>query len=131
MREKAAGHRVAIVVGSGFAADVRRIARDCHVWALRTPEYERVADDDWRTSSGHSLERGVTLFGGDEASPEAVLTSIFGTVHEHHGEHSHDPPLDEVEVLGAQPTDEVRAELSAFGFVEIAPSARGFVVSRT
>ena len=126
----AAGHRVAIVVGPGFAADVRRVAGDRQVWAIRTPEYQRAADEERRSSPGHSLERGVTLFGADNASPEHEVISIFGTVQEHHGEYSRHPPLDEVEVLGADPTPEVRAELSAFGFTTIVPSGRGFVASR-
>jgi hypothetical protein len=126
----AVGHRVAIVVGPGFAADVRRIAGGRHVWALRTPEYQRAADEERRSSPNHSLERGVTLFGADTASPEHEVISIFGAVQEHHGEYSHHPPLDEVEVLGAVPTPEMRAELSAFGFTEIVPSGPGFVASR-
>jgi hypothetical protein len=126
----AAGHRVAIVVGPGFAAEVRRIAAGRHVWAIRTHEYQRVADEDRRRSPGHTPERGVTLFSAGEASPEHEVISIFGTVEEHHGEYSHRPPLDEVEVLGADPTAEVRAELSAFGFTDIVPSGRGFLASR-
>jgi hypothetical protein len=126
----AAGHRVAIVVGPGFAADVRRIAGDRHVWAIRTPEYRRAADEERPSSGCHSLERGVTLFGADNSSPEDKVISIFGTVQEHHGEYSHDPPLDEVEVLGAEPTPEVRAELNAFGFTDIVPAERGFVAQR-
>jgi hypothetical protein len=126
----AAGHRVAIVVARGFAADVRRIVGDRHVWAIRTPEYQRVADEERRSSPGHSLERGVTLFGADRLSPEDEVISIFATVQEHHREYSHDPPLDEVEILGAEPTPEVRAELSAFGFADIVAAERGFVALR-
>jgi hypothetical protein len=126
-----AGHRVVIVVGPGLAADVRRIAGDRHVWAIRTPEYQRVADEERRSFPGHSLERGVTLFRADNTSTEQALISIFGTVQEHHGEYSHHPPLDEVEVVGADLTPEVRAELSAFGFTEIVRSGRGFVASCT
>ena len=122
----AAGHRVAIVVAPGFAAEVRRIAADRHVWAIRTPEYQRAADQERR----HSLERGVTLFAADSPSPEDEVISIFGTVQEHHGEYSHDPPLDEVEILGAEPTPEVRAELGACGFTHIVPAEGGFVAVR-
>jgi hypothetical protein len=126
----AAGHRVAIVVGPGFAAHVRRIAGDRHVWAICTPEYQRAANEERRSSPRHALDRGVTLFGADNASPEDEVISILGAVEEHHGKHSHDPPLDEVEVLGAEPTPEVRAELSAFGFTDIVPAQRGFVALR-
>lgn len=71
----------------------------------------------------------MTLFDAAGASPEHELISIFGTVEEHHGEHSHDPPLDEIEVLGAEPTPEVWTALSAFGFTEVVPARRGFVAT--
>jgi hypothetical protein len=126
----AARHRVAIVVAPGFAAEVRRIAAGRHVWAIRTHEYQRVADEERRRSPGHTLERGVTLFGAGKTSPEHEVISIFATVEEHHGEYSRRPPLDEPEVLGADPTPEVRAELGAFGFTDIVRSGTGFVASR-
>jgi hypothetical protein len=126
----ASGHRVAIVVGQGSGAALERIAVDRHVWAIRTSEYQHAADEVRRNSPRHSPECGVTLFAPINASPEDEVISILGTVEEHHSEYSRDPPLDEVEVIGAEPTPEVRAELSAFGFTDIAPSERGFVASR-
>ena len=121
----AAGHRVAIVVKPGFAEDVRRIAGEQHVWAIRADEYLRVAEEPMR-SARYSAERGLTLFGTGNGTPEDEVISIFGTVEEHHGEYSHDPPLDEVEVLGAMPTPEMRAELSAYGFTDVVPSRPRF-----
>jgi hypothetical protein len=97
---------------------------------MRTHEYQQVADGVRRTSPGHTLERGVTLFAAGDSGPEHELISIFGTVEEHHGEYSHRPPLDEVEVLGAEPTPDVGAELSGFGFTDIVRSDDGFVASR-
>ena len=126
----AAGHRVVIVVRPGYAEEVRRIAGEQHVWAIRTAEYQRVADEDRQRSPNYSLEHGVTLFGAGNQNPEDEVISILGTVEEHHGEYSHDPPLDEVEILGATPTPEVRAEFTAYGFTDIVPSDDGFVASR-
>ena len=122
------GHRVVIVVQTGF--DLHAIASDWHVWAIRTPAYQQVAEAEWRDVPAYSPARGVTLFAADDASPEEALVAIFGTVEEHHGVYSHDPPLDEVEVLGAEPTPEVRAELSVYGFTDVSPSERGFVARR-
>jgi hypothetical protein len=97
---------------------------------MRTHEYQRIADEERRRSPGHTLARGVTLFSAGKASPEHEVISIFGTVEKHHGEYSHHPPLDEVEVLGADPTPEVRVEIGAFGFTDIVRSRAGFVASR-
>jgi hypothetical protein len=48
------------------------------------------------------MERGAASRCSTEAtSPLKELIDIFATVYEHHGEYSHEPPLDEVEVLGA------------------------------
>jgi hypothetical protein len=102
------------------------MAADLHVWAIRTDEYQQIAE----LLPGRTPERGVTLFGAGEAHPEQEAISILGTVEEHHGEWSHRPPLDVLEVLGAEPTPDVRAALSDLGFTEVAPRTGGFVASR-
>jgi hypothetical protein len=101
-----------------------------NVWALRMPEYERVAQERWSTAPGDVLDSGITLFNGSGLSPEAELVEIFATIEEHHGEYSHTPALSEIEVFGAQPTSEVLAELNACGFDDISPSQRGFTARR-
>ena len=106
------------------------MAGDRHVWALRVPEYERVAQERCSTAPGDGLDSGITLFDGGGLSPEAELVEILGTIELHHGQYSHAPPSNEVEVFGAQPTAEVQAELSAYGFVEITSSHLGFAARR-
>ncbi|MEA2136831.1 MAG: hypothetical protein QOC68_4741 [Solirubrobacteraceae bacterium] len=125
-----AAHRVAIVVAPTFAFELARAADDRHVWALRVPEYERVAEERRATARGDDLDSGITLFNGGGLSPEAELVEIFPTIEEHHGEYSHTPALSEIEVFGAHPTSEVRAELSTCGFDDISPSQRGFTAGR-
>jgi hypothetical protein len=56
--------------------------------------------------------------------------SIIDTIEEHHGEHSHDPPLTVVEVFGAKATERVRDEFAAPGFRRLEPSPSGFVAFR-
>jgi hypothetical protein len=123
-------HRVAIVVAPTFAVELEQLADDRHVWALRVPEYERVAQERWSTARGDDLDSGITLFNGSGLSSGAELVEIFPTIEEHHGEYSHTPALSEIEVFGAHPTSEVRAELSAYGFDDISPSQRGFTARR-
>jgi hypothetical protein len=124
------GHRVAIIVAPTFAVELEQVADERHVWALRLPEYEHVAQERWSAASGDVLESGITLFKGSGLSPEAELVEIVGTIELHHGEYSHTPPLSEIEVFGARPTAEVQAELSAYGFELISPSERGFTAHR-
>jgi hypothetical protein len=121
-------HRVAIVVAPSF--ELERLAGDRHVWALRAPEYERVAQERWSAVRGDGLDHGITLFDSSGLSPEAELVEILPVVDEHHGEPSHIPAVSEIEVFGAHPTPEVRAELSAYGFDDISASPRGFTARR-
>jgi hypothetical protein len=121
-------HRVAIVVAPAF--ELEQLAGDRHVWALRVPEYERVAQERWSTTRDDELDSGITLFNGSGLSPEAELVEILATIEEHHGEYSHTPALSAIEVFGAHPTAQVRAELSAYGFDDISPSPRGFTARR-
>ena len=130
LAEVNAVHRVVIVVAPTFAVELERVAEDRHVWALRVPEYERVAEERWSKARGDDLDSGITLFNGGGLSPEAQLVDVFPTIEEHHGEYSHTPALSEIEVYGAHPTSDVRAKLSAYGFDDISPSQRGFTARR-
>ena len=123
-------HGVTVIAAPGFAVELERIADARHVWALRLPEYERVAQKRGSTEREHNLDSGITIFNGGGRSPEAEFIAIVATIEEHHGANSHAPPLSELEVLGAQPTSNVRAELSEHGFNEVSPSRRGFTARR-
>jgi hypothetical protein len=113
-----------------FAGELERMVDHRHVWALRVPEHERVFHERRSTDRGDDLESGITLFNDSGLSPEAKFVSIFATVELHHGAYSHVPAVSEVDVFGAQPTAEVRAELSHFGFDDVSPSQRGFTARR-
>ena len=125
-----AQRHITVIVAPGFAVELEQIADARHVWALQLPEYERVVRKHRSTEREHDLESGVTVFNGGEPSPEAEFIAIFATIEEHHGAYSHAPALSEIEVLGAQPTFEVRAELSEYGFDDVSPSQRGFAARR-
>jgi hypothetical protein len=71
------------------------------------------------------------VFNGSDVTAEEELIDIFATVYEHHGEYSHEPPLDEVEVLGAAPTADVLATLNSYGFPHVVVSRNGFVALRS
>jgi hypothetical protein len=70
-------HRLAIVAAPTFVADLENMADDCHVWALRVPDYERVAEQRWSTAEADDLESGITLFNGSGLSPEAERRDIW------------------------------------------------------
>lgn len=122
-------HRVAIVVDPDFAEGIVELARSCHAWIIRSAANNPVAAALREDHPAYSLEEGVTTFGAAE-TPLASCLSILGTVEEHHGQYSHDPPLSVIEVIGLDPSAAVREELNAYGFEVIEPSECGFVARR-
>jgi hypothetical protein len=102
-----------------------------HVWVLRSPANEEVVQRLWAEVDGESsLESGATLFGSAAEEPGDACEAILATIEEHHGEWSHDPPLDVLEVFGIAATPAIRDELTALGFVDVQPRPGGFVTSR-
>jgi hypothetical protein len=84
-----------------------------------------------RTRRATPSNRGLSLFNNEgHERPEDALIAMSGMIELHHDEYSDDATLDEIEVLGARATPEVLAELSAYGFTDVAPSERGFVAKR-
>ena len=121
---------MALVVDPAFGARLEDLARRMHVWVLRSADNERAARRLRRDDSPHSLESGLTLFGSPGDTAEDACVEIVGTVEEHHGEYSHDPPLDAIEVFGIQPTPPIREALAAYGFQLSDVRPDGFVASR-
>jgi hypothetical protein len=125
-------YTVAIVVDPDARGYVVELAARFHVWARGTKANLRVAQDCWSSNPDHSLERGITTFDSDVSQqPEEALISILPTVDEHHGEHSHDPPWDSIEVFGTTATAKVRATLSEYGVTEFFVTPTGFVCRRS
>jgi hypothetical protein len=122
-------HRVAIVLDPNYAERIVELARECHVWLVTSASNDPVVAVLWRDDRAYSLEEGVTTFSAAE-TPEASFISILEEVEVHHGDYSHDPPLSVIEVIGLEPTEAVRDELSSYGFGDIELSAEGFVVRR-
>lgn len=130
LRDMAEIHRVALVVAPDFGRRLERMSAEMHVWLVRSAANEDSARRIWQTiGAGHSLESGVTLFGSPAETPEEACTDILSTIDEHHGEHCHNPPLSVINVIGVDPTPDIRAELAALDF-RAEPSADGFIASR-
>jgi hypothetical protein len=117
--------RVAIVVSSEAAPSVARLARECPVWAVRTPETESVARHARRGGAD------VTLFAAG-AEPESSLLSIIDEVELHHGALSHpDAPVGVIQVVGTSATDAIRDMFQSLGFTRLDSAPGGFVACRS
>ncbi len=126
------GHRIAIVLSDEFASTLNEIAITRHVWALRTPKTEPIAQRIWSARPAvetDPLESGITVFNG-MGSPERDLLSVVDDVELHHGALSHDPPVSIIEVFGASATDAVRQAFDSLGFSRVEDSRNGFAAYR-
>ena len=112
-----------------YGERITGLASKCHTWVVRSDPNDAVFAALRQGDPTYSLEKGVTIFNRAE-TPEASFLSIIGTVEEHHSEYSHDPPLSVIEVIGLEPSAEVRDELDSYGFRNIEPSQDGFVARR-
>jgi hypothetical protein len=124
-------YAVAIVVGRDAGAYLATLAARLHVWVCGTEANRRVAQARFASRPGSSLESGMTTFlVGDTDSAEEMVLGILYMVDLHHGEYSHNPPWDTVEVYGAPATPAVRAAFAEYDVMEFATAANGFVCRR-
>ena len=103
-----------------------------HVWLVDSAENTKAAQGHWERASPvkGQLTSGVTTFVRQDGWPEEALDIALELVEDHHGEHAHDPPVDEVLVLGIEATEAVFGVLREWGFTEIRSSAGGLLGQR-
>jgi len=102
-----------------------------HVWVVNRGDNRATVEALWKTSPTDDLESGTTLF----SSPPTLETredwlSLLGVIELHHGEYSHEPPVDELEVIGASVSAPVGSALSEYGYLEVSPTEDGFVARK-
>lgn len=120
-------YRVGIVADPDFGSRLSELASRMHVWIVDTPANRAAANRIWAARpSAPSLERGVTIFQSNlDDAPDQRVVAILSTVDLHHGEYSHDPPVNVLEIHGAPLTNSLRSALGDLGF---ASTASGDVV---
>ena len=111
-------YRVAIVVDRHFGPRLAELAKRLHVWVCDSPGNRPAVEAIWRDrgEGKYNIDSGVTIL--DCAPDEAVedaLANIIGTVDEHHGQYSHDPPWSVIEVIGCGPSPRVRTAFAEYG----------------
>ena len=110
-------YRVAIVADPGFGERLESLAERMHVWAADTPANRHTVERLWATVTAPSIERGVTVFRVSPSEPsDAWVADIIPDVELHHGEYSHNPPVDTLEIHGTVLSTRLRMALDAAGF---------------
>ncbi len=121
------GHAVAIVVDRNFGEALEPLARRIHVWLCASVSNRAAADLYRLTDPDHSLERGVTTFGVEnEETAEEMLIKVLADVNLHHGEYSHSPPWDTLEVYGTPATPPIRKALEAYRVTDFTTTGNSF-----
>ncbi len=125
-------HRVAVVFDEHAGAWLAALAARCHVWLVASEENQKAAQDGWQTAGpvADDLASGVTTFTREAQRADEALASVLELVEDHHGEFAHDPPVDEILVVGLEPTDAVSSVLRDWGYTSIHIDAEGLSARR-
>jgi len=124
-------YSVAIVAHPDFEP-LTPLAERVHVWLAETSANRARAEAYWRAHPEKSIEQGVTTFKiGAADNAEQIVMRALGPVDLHHGEHSHAPPWDTLEIYGASPTPTLRKALTDFGISDVHSIPGGFRGSRS
>jgi len=129
----ASTYTVGLVVDPEYGERLGALAARMPVWIADTPTNRRAAEALRRGAPAdlsHAEAGAVTTFRvAAEDSAAARVLGILGMVDLHHGAYSHVPPYGALEVIGAEPTPELRAALAEYGLTELEPRAGGFLAS--
>jgi hypothetical protein len=124
-------YRVAVVVDPEFGERLASLAERMHVWVADTPANRIVAERIWAATAAPSIERGVTTFRINRSEPsDAWAANILPDVELHHGEYSHKPAVDTLEIHGATLSARLRLALGAAGFTHLDDEGMMIVASR-
>jgi len=126
-----APYTVSIVLDHHFGQRVREVHQRGPVWAVDSLANRECAKQLWSEFPTHDHLNGVTIFKpGEGQSPEEILIDHIGTIDEHHGIYSADPPYTIISVVGGTLTPEVREALAEFGFDSFIATEMGFEATR-
>ena len=122
-----APYSVSIVLDSGYGPRLRELLKLGPVWAVDSPVNRHCAEQLWAEFPARDHLDGITIFrSAGDRSPEQVLIDQMGTIDEHHGIYSADPPYTVIRVVGSALTPEVRQVVESFGFDSFTNSSGGF-----
>ena len=125
-------HWVAVVFDEDARNFLTSLAQRCHVWLVASDKNTDSARLYWDRAAPveDALASGVTVFERKEGQPAAALATVLELIEDHHGEFAHDPPLNEVLIVGLEPRDAVLAVLCEWGYVDITAVPLGILATR-
>jgi len=125
-------HRVSVVFDKDFGSALTELAERSHVWLVDSPANSRAAAEveHRRKVGADALEEGVTVFRAPAGPPPVALDALLELIEDHHGEYAHDPPVDEILVIGLTPNEQLHAVLGEWGYFVASLSGSGLLARR-
>jgi hypothetical protein len=122
-----APYSVSIVLDRSYGSRLQELFKVGPAWAVDSPANRHCAEQLWAEFPARDHLDGITIFRtAEDRSPEQVLIDEIGTIDEHHGIYSADPPYTVIRVVGSALTPEVRQVLERFGFDCFTINSGGF-----
>lgn len=123
-------HRLFIVLEQEFGDRLLELNRSGPVWIVDTPVNRAAAERVWSANPNCAHLDGVTTFKIDVShSAEDNLINELDTIDLHHGIYSANPVSTILEVIGIQPSQRIKDELSQYGFSEFQLRETGFIAT--
>lgn len=124
-------YRVFVVVDRQYGERLSKLNAAGPVWVVDTPANRVVAQGIWTARPDLSHLKGITTFKfAEDSSSEDILLNEVGTIDEHHGAYSANPPYTIFEVIGTGISDKIKDELAKYGFDQFEPTPQGFRATR-
>ncbi len=114
-------YTVGIIVTSGHNEKIFALADNFHIWVIKTPDYQTIADEFWKFNKETSLNKGITTFNfSPDDSAEKVCLEILNTIDEHHY------GWNEVITIGVELSNAIKKGLKSIGFSNFQEIDDGF-----
>ncbi len=124
-------YRVIVVMDPSYGERLVELAQHAHVWAIQSPENEEAQRSflaskppGWNWSE--RVDSGLTIIRSKSLDLDVLESIIL-----HHGEYSHDPPVDALEVIGCALDEHVGAAFVEQGFPILVARPEGFLALRS
>jgi hypothetical protein len=117
---------VAIVLDPAYPG-LEELVEQMPIWAVDSAPHRAIAERLWQVRGADAFQ-GITLFKvADERDPEGNCVNVIGDVDLHHGVYSSGSKIEALKVIGTMPSDRLREELGAYGFVTLEKTLDGFI----
>ena len=124
-------YRVSVVLDPSFGKKLFPLAKNNHVWACSSKENILASKFINKGKKTISIASGVTTFNFDKSfSPEQAFLGVLDDIDLHHGDESHEPPWNEIEVFGIKENAAIREKLKEYGISKTIETDEGFIARK-